>query len=333
MEIKIADINDKIKWNSYVKENKGSFFHLWEWGKFLNEYFGYKMFYLMAKEGEKTVGVLPLLEKPRSKTLISLPLADFAGIIADNLKVHSEILNYIQNNYTKKDFFIYSKEELKNVPNGIYQTNIYANFEMEINGNAEEMLIKVIPQKTRNMINKSNRADLTIEVADDLKLWEKYYRLYYANMLHLKSLPLPFTFFRELQNLWKDKVKLFLVLKEKIPVSGLVGLIFEDKFYIWGNASDKKFSNLGANNRVYFEAIKFACENDLRIVNLGNTKPQTSHFFFKKNWGAKEKNIYVISNKKNLNTESKSQKYIMSLFQFLPRFVLEILSKLIYKYY
>lgn len=75
-------------------------------------------------------------------------------------------------------------------------------------------------------------------------------------------------------------------------MAGLIIFNYKENMYIWNNASNEKYKNLAANNAVYASAIKFACNNKIKLIDFGSTIPETSHYFLRRDGeGMKRKYI------------------------------------------
>src|ERR1041384_7657233 len=78
---------DHGKWDAFVLQHQqGSPFHLIAWMKTIQEKFGYKPFYLVAREGQRVAGALALFLVANpiiGRVLISSPFAVYGGILAE----------------------------------------------------------------------------------------------------------------------------------------------------------------------------------------------------------------------------------------------------------
>ena len=86
IEIKPYNNSHKQQWDDFVRNSAdGSLFHLTGWKGAVEKSFGHRSHYLMACEGGKLRGVLPLTEvKSRffGHSLVSVPFGVYGGVLA-----------------------------------------------------------------------------------------------------------------------------------------------------------------------------------------------------------------------------------------------------------
>ncbi|MBU2524850.1 GNAT family N-acetyltransferase [Patescibacteria group bacterium] len=375
MRVRLAKESDKLAWDQYVETflvagnaaNGGdfsgaSFFYLWGYRQILEKIFGFEPLYLIIenelsiggksknkgiKPGNqdvkpKIVGVMPLFIRGKisGKKLVTAPFADYTGPLIDE-GVNSEIIfPFIQDLLREKhiddyDFFSLQKAFADKSAN--FNSDKFCTFILSTNTSFEKILKTKIHQKTRNMINKAKKNDLHVQLDENFVDLRKYYDLYLKTMFRLKSLPLPFLLFRNMANEMSDKVKLFTVKKNEEVVAGILALAFNETLFIWSNASDHKFSNIGANNEVYAGTIKYACDSTkIKYVDFGSTMTNTSHHFFKKRWGGREMPIYRITKNPTVSGEENGSKFlngIISFISLLPNSIAQRIFVFIFRNY
>src|SRR5262249_44941371 len=89
------------RWDAFVGWHpEGTFFHLSGWGRVVRETFGHEQHYLVAEEGRRWVGVLPLflvrmfqVRRPYlGRNLVSVPYAVYGGVLADSPAAQEALL-------------------------------------------------------------------------------------------------------------------------------------------------------------------------------------------------------------------------------------------------
>ncbi|MBT4594647.1 GNAT family N-acetyltransferase [bacterium] len=285
--------------------------------------FGFKLV-LIKKEG----GTLPLIQQGfgSRKRFVSVPLADYAGPTYKTDECFAALLAEAKN---LGQVTIFTDQEPPTSPDGWHLDTPFESYRMETKMSYEDLKMKVIHQKTRNMLNKAERLGVKAEKVSLEVGIDKYYPIYMKTMLRLQALPLPKKFFKNLDGL----AHVFEARLEGKVLAGVVGIEYEDTLYVWSNASTKKGSKTGANNLAYAAAIRYAAENpELKWVDFGSTVPGTSHAFFKARWGGEPYPIYRLSTEK-AGPESQAQKKIVNVLKYAPRPLLRLMARLIYRYY
>jgi len=87
---------EEEKWDKYVGASpSATFFHLTGWKRVIEKVLGRQCYYLAARRGGQITGVLPI-SRVRSRLfgdcLVSLPLAVYGGICADDQASYSSLL-------------------------------------------------------------------------------------------------------------------------------------------------------------------------------------------------------------------------------------------------
>lgn len=87
MDIRLANIADKGKWDEYILSRPdASPYHLFAWKMAVEDVYKHRGYYLIAEENEQLLGVLPLIYlKPPllSGQLVSLPFCDIGGVLSN----------------------------------------------------------------------------------------------------------------------------------------------------------------------------------------------------------------------------------------------------------
>lgn len=323
LEVKELKNDFQKKWDNFVCANNGTIFHSWGWGQILKNTYNYTPLYLGAFENNELVGILlgVFWGKLGGHRLTSAPFADFSGPLGTP-SAQKSLIQAFQ----------------KKVPNSQIFTDLplsdnapFCHFILDTKNSFEEILKNKIHQKTRNMINRAERENITVKIFEGSE-FKKYYPLYFKTLLKLNSLPFSPKLFKELHKEFSSHNKVFLAFYKQKIVAAIWAFEWNNKLHIWGNASDQQYLNLGVNNAVYAAAISYACRQKLDYVDFGSTIPETPHHFFKKRWGGDEKPIYVLASSE-YKKENNNQNRVVKILKILPRPILEPLCHLIYKYY
>jgi len=93
--IEIGDGN-REEWASFVDSRpEAHLYHDYRWKQVLEDSFGHKAHYLMARDNGKTAGILPLVflnSKIMTPAIISLPFLNYGGILAQDDDIAAALL-------------------------------------------------------------------------------------------------------------------------------------------------------------------------------------------------------------------------------------------------
>ena len=96
IEITAATGVDQAEWDLFVHSHpNASPYHLFSWGKAITQAYNHDKVYLLAKQDDKVVGILPMVHLKFSfllNELIALPFCDVGGCLAVNSDVEGRLL-------------------------------------------------------------------------------------------------------------------------------------------------------------------------------------------------------------------------------------------------
>ncbi len=277
---------DRPAWQAFVDTcPEATFFHRFEWRQILEDVFGHKTHYLIARRGDAVVGVLPLAQV-RSRlfgnALVSLPFAVYGGAAAadDDARhaLHAEAAR------RAKDLGV-SHLELRNrtaaEPDWPRQ-DLYVTFRRAIQPEVEANLL-AIPRKQRAMVRKSIQRGLASEIDGNA---DRFFDLYADNMHRHGTPPFPKRYFETLLQTFGDAAEVMTVVSpEGRPVSTVLSFYFRDEILPYYAGDRPEARELAANDFKYWELMRRACERGCKVFDYGRSKRGTGSFDFKKNWG------------------------------------------------
>lgn len=282
------------KWDEFVKQHPlGSPFHLSAWKRSIAETFGYRPLYLVAMEGERVRGGVPLflIRNPLiGKALISTPFAVYGGALADNAAVYAALRDSVEalGKSLNVDYV-----DLRNAhPEqclGFARVSRYVTFTQEI-GPDEEAILASIPRKVRYMVRKALKEPFTTRrQSRDFAAFED---LYSQNLRRLGTPAFPRRHFANLLKHFGDSADIREVLLNDKVVSAVFCLYFRDQVLPYYGASDPAFNASAPNNYMYFDLMRWGGQNGYRTFDFGRSKKAGSGSYdFKAHWGMMEREL------------------------------------------
>ena len=83
---------------------------------------------------------------------------------------------------------------------------------------------------------------------------------------------------------------------------------------------------------MYKELIKFCCNDDrIQYLNIGRATNNSSQYKFKRRIGGECFPVEQFSDTKKTNLKSRLPKFLIGIYRFVPLFLIEMLSQIIYK--
>jgi FemAB-related protein (PEP-CTERM system-associated) len=278
--------DDEQRWDEFVLAHPGgTFFHLAGWKRVIERAFRHPTHYLIAERSGIVSGVLPLTHVKSllfGSSLISNAFAVRCGPLAadeDSLRMLEgeavRLMEVLGVPVLELRDFSPSRAEWPSKP------GLYANFRRELAPTVEHNL-KAIPRKQRAMVRKGIRNELRSEVDDGI---DRLYPVYAESVRNLGTPVFAKSYFRILREEFSTASDIVTVLSGGRAVAAVLNFYFRDEvlpFYGGGVAAAR---HLAANDFMYWEVMRRACERGYRVFDFGRSKIGTGSYAFKCNWG------------------------------------------------
>jgi FemAB-related protein (PEP-CTERM system-associated) len=284
--LRLLSEQDHEKWDAFALDHPhGSPFHLTAWKKTIEESFGYKPIYLLAKDNHGIRGILPLFlvqNRIIGKVLVSSPFAVYGGILADSDEIRARLYDQVKELGAKLDV---DYIELRNAfpeqcvePSNI---SMYVTFTQETSPD-EESLLASLPKKTRNMVRKALKQPFSMRyhVTDPACMD----RVHSKNMRRLGTPSFPRRYFTRLLANFGDMVDIREVWLNGEAMAVSLSFLFRGQMHTYHAAADARFNELAPNTFMYYDHLRWAGQNGCKVFDFGRSKRGTGTFEFKKHW-------------------------------------------------
>ncbi len=327
---------DALRWDAFVERcPEATFFHRSGWRSIIEEVFRHRTHYVLAERAGELVGVLPLAER-RSRlfghALVSLPFAVYGGPAAMDGEVERALVERGEELAESLDVdFLELRNRLAKRPDWPRQ-DLYVTFRKALLPDVQENML-AIPRKQRAMVRKGIKHGLTSEVDDGV---DRFFALYADNVHRHGTPPYSKAYFSRLRSVFGKDCRV-LIIKDALgrPVSGVMSFYFRDEvlpFYAGDTAAAR---DLAANDFKYWELMRRACEEGLRVFDYGRSKRGTGSFAFKSNWGFEPEPLhyeYVLRKRDSVpqnNPLNPKYRAIVAIWRRLPRSVVNAVGPLV----
>lgn len=325
-EVRPLENGEEKSWDDYVYRcSEASHCHLSGWRQVIARSYGHRSHYLCAYENGEVRGVLPLVAM-RSflfrRSLVSVPFLDDGGICADNEQVRSRLFQEALHLYANQqtDFLDLRHRN----PNNLDCPRVGEKVMMilDLIADSDDMW-KRFDAKLRNQVRKASKSGLTASWSGKEGLSD-FYEIFAANMRDLGSPVHSRSFFAAILEEFSDSAKIMLVRKDDRVIGGAVCLCFRSTMIVPWASSLREYFSLCPNNLLYWEMIRWGCENDYQRFDFGRSSPGTGTYRFKKQWGAKEEPLHwqCITRKAGQTTtphaDNNKYRWIIRTWSHLP---------------
>jgi FemAB-related protein (PEP-CTERM system-associated) len=277
---------DARRWDSFVLTcGTATFFHLSAWKRVIERAFGHQTHYLVAERAGVLTGVLPLTHV-RSVLFGSSLISNAFAVNGGPAAADQESLEALDAAAARlMDELGVPTLEMRGVAahRTGWQTKsgLYATFRRTIHP-AVETNLKAIPRKQRAMIRKGIQNGLRSEIDAGV---DRLHRIYAESVRNLGTPVFGKSYFRILTEEFADCCDIVAVTSDGRAVAAVLNFYFRDQvlpFYGGGLAAAR---GLAANDFMYWEVMRRACERGYRMFDFGRSKTGTGAYAFKRNWG------------------------------------------------
>lgn len=356
MEIRVATNTDKESWDKWVcsqEEHKNILpYHLFAWKNAVEEAYGHKTYYLLAKKEGKIRGILPLVyfKAPfLSGRLVSLPFCDIGGLLADNQDVGRKLVSeaiFLSEKLKCIDIELRMSEATlftENFPSKPISTQSNkVRMILDLPGSSEK-LMKGLSSNMRNQIRKSIKNGLTFRwgAIEDL---DQFYSVFASNMKNLGSPVHSKLWIGAVLKHFGDKAKVGLVYHKNDPVGGGIMLCSQRTACIpWASAL-LSYNRLLPTRLLYWNFLEYAADNDYATFDFGRSTLGEGTYKFKSLWGTKPVPLYwhyittgkarknTNENHYSQNSNSLQKKLFIRIWRRLPLSMANSIGPVVRKY-
>ncbi len=281
---------DTSEWDGFVSSRAdASFYHLSAWRTLFEQYFGHSTAYLIARADGRVAGILPLV-RLRSRifgsSLVSLPYFCSGGVVAGDPTAAAALIEraeVLRREFGAKVLMVrHQGPELPSLHRDTSKAHFLVHLEKDPDG-----VFGRFKAPVRRRIRKALKSG--VDAVWGSRCLPEFYRVYARNMrdlgvpIHAKS------FYEAVVDGFPDHAKVFLVRLGDKTLAAQLLFTFKDRVLLACAASLREHLSLSPNNLLYWEAIRYGCEQGYGYCDLGRSTIGTGPYNFKKQWGAEER--------------------------------------------
>lgn len=311
-------------WDDFVLRcPQATFFHRAGWQQIMEQAFGHKTWFLYVEENGQIQGVLPLAEINSllfGHSLSALPFCVYGGIAAISNSAHSKLDQAAQSlaSYLNVDYLEYRLREPQH-PDWPTK-DLYVTFRKVMDADVEQNLLE-IPRKQRAMVRKGIKHGLQSCVDAST---ERFFMAYAFSLHRLGTPVFSRNYFRLLKQTFEEDCEVLVITHGDAVVSAVMSFYFRDEVLPYYGGGTDAARDLAANDFMYWELMRRACERGYRIFDFGRSKQGTGAYSFKKNWGFEPEPLYYeyqlhrSQTMPEINPSNPKYRFFIKVWQKMP---------------
>ncbi|MBW2991788.1 FemAB family PEP-CTERM system-associated protein [Candidatus Woesearchaeota archaeon] len=313
-------------WDDFVEEHPdSSFFHRIGWKKVIENSYNFKPHYLVVKENNIILGILPLFEikQPTGKKLLSVPFSTEGGILSRTETAKQQLIEKAKQLTKQNNLDYLELRQEKDIGSDLKTKDYYCHMKL-ILGSDPKFVWQQMDKKARNAVRKAEKLGLTTDKG--LNYLNDFYKIFSRNMRELGTPVDKKQFFEEIIKHFPSNIEI-VVAKLKDKVIGAIFLIKHKNTVKSEWASSlRKYFGYNANQLMYWRAIQDACKDGFEIFDFGRSIEGEGTYNFKKKFGAKSVKLnykYFINKGDMPDTRktSKKRQLFAKTWSKLPLFI------------
>lgn len=275
------------RWDAFVGRHPyGSFFHLSGWRRCVGEVFRHEPVYLVAEQGRRWLGVLPmcLVRSPfLGRNLISVPYGVYGGVLAESESVQELLFAHAAALGRERRAGYVELRHLEPRPGQRPGSDLYVTFRRDLPDDPAQVLPS-IPKKARAEVRRArDRHDIRLQSDCDL---DRFFALFAENKQRLGSPALPRAWFRALVDEFAHKV----VVHRAVDPAGrelaaVMSFLFKDTLAVYYSGSRTGVNHTGVNDFIYCGIMEWAVQAGFTRFDFGRSRVDTGPAHFKRNMG------------------------------------------------
>ena len=278
--------SDDARWDAFVGSCAGgTFFHLSPWRRVIERAFGHRTHYLVAERAGEVTGVLPLTHV-KSALFGSSLIANAFAVQGGPIAADPESMRALESEAAGlMDTLGVPVLEMRSLSESRcdwpQKSGLYAIFRKPIDPSVEANL-KSVPRKQRAMIRKGIQNGLRSEVDGDVG---RLHRIYAESVHNLGTPVFAKSYFGILREEFPACSDIVTVTSNGKAVAAVLNFYFRDEVLPFYGGGTGMARGLAANDFMYWEVMRRACERGCRLFDFGRSKIGTGAYAFKRNWG------------------------------------------------
>lgn len=292
--IDLCDEGHKNSWNEYLAGRGGaSHYHLFQWRDINERSLGHRPHYLLARSGDRIVGVLPLIfieSRLMKRALCSMPFVNYGGPCADSPDIAAQLIRAA---VARADELRADYLELRCIAEhdvGLPVSLRKVSMTLPLAPNPDTVWEK-FSSKHRTNVRRAYKNGLAT-TGGGAELLDEFYALMEWSWKTLGTPLYKRDYFADILRTFPESTRIFICRRDKEPIAAAFNGYFNGVVEGLWAAGSPLARKLDANFVLYWDMMKDACERGMTKFHLGRSTAASGGEEFKRKWNADTTQLY-----------------------------------------
>lgn len=280
-----CDQNHSSRWDAFVRQHGGTYCHLYAWRTVFERVYRLKTFYLAFESGSEWLALLPVAIMPhlpgKVRRAISLPYCNYGGMVSKFSPSAPHLRALAFAFLRRQGIRAVELREIASVPADSEEVTMRI-----LLPECSEQLWRELGDKVRNQVRKAQRLGLTVQWGQEQAA--SLHEIYARKMGELGTPVHSPRFIHEILRLLGPMADIATVRHHGQAIAAMLVIKFGDTWIDPLAASLTPFKMMNPNMLLYWEALRAACESQVRCFDFGRSQRGSGTYKFKAQWGAEE---------------------------------------------
>ena len=210
---------------------------------------------------------------------------------------------------------------------------LYVYFRKELDADIDKNFL-AIPRKQRAMVRKGIEAGLTSVIDTNV---DSIYKAYPESVRNLGTPVFSKKYFQILKDVFGHQCEVLSVLYNGQLIASVMSFYFKDEILPYYGGGTELSRILKGNDFMYWEVMRRAVENGIKVFDFGRSKIGTGSYSFKKNWGFSPQQLYYefylvkSTSIPDVNTLNPKYKFFIAAWKRLPLSISQVIGPFLAK--
>jgi len=261
--------------------------HLPAWSFMIQQTFGHKSYYLVARDGDDVQGVLPLVQiKSRlfGNRMVSQAFSNYGGPLARNPLALNALYERAVELATENGCESIEFRNVDPMPFDLHVRTDKITMYLPLAPDPDA-LWKSLKSEIRNRVRKAEKARISVSDGGP-ELLDAFYSVWTVRMRQLGTPCYPKRLFQGIIDAFAGNTRIFLVYLGQLVIGGAFVYCYNGLVQMRWVATLTEHNYLSPNVLLYWAVINHYCLADASCFDFGRSTVGSTQHEFKRRWGA-----------------------------------------------